>query len=448
MAIVCGIDFTAPSLRAASTAAWMAARRKKPFHLVHVQREAGGHETEVRLRREADRLAAEAEITVTPRVLTGKVDAELVRYAEEVGAKLVVIGALGNRSPEAFQLGGNAERIAQAATVPVLVLRRHEAFDEWLGGRRPLEVFVAFDRTGVAPQTLALVKELRCMRPCNVTVLHLYWAAEEFYRLGMGTRRDSVDRDPEVERVLERELRAAVEGLPGEGEVNLRLETAVGRASDQIIDSSVLARADVVVVGMHRRNLVERLWSGSTSRAVLRRAPSSVGSVLEGEQPQQQAPEGSPRIASVLVATDLSAVGNDAVPWACALLPRGGIVHLMHVVELEARLSAAPPRDVFEGPWSAEEQAALQSAEEQLGALVPADAQARGVSVRPIAIGGAASATAILQAAERLGVDAIVLGTRGRTGVARAVLGSVAQEVALQSPRPVLLVRGQKGQGG
>jgi len=46
---------------------------------------------------------------------------------------------------------------------------------------------------------------------------------------------------------------------------------------------------------------------------------------------------------------------------------------------------------------------------------------------------------AILAAAERFGVDVIALGSQGRSGLSRAMLGSVAEQVARQSGRPVLI---------
>jgi nucleotide-binding universal stress UspA family protein len=46
-----------------------------------------------------------------------------------------------------------------------------------------------------------------------------------------------------------------------------------------------------------------------------------------------------------------------------------------------------------------------------------------------------------VQASERLGVNAIVMGTHGRSGLKRAVLGSVTQELLLRTDRPVLVVR-------
>jgi universal stress protein A len=47
----------------------------------------------------------------------------------------------------------------------------------------------------------------------------------------------------------------------------------------------------------------------------------------------------------------------------------------------------------------------------------------------------------IIQAAQELGVDLIVMGTHGRRGVSRALLGSVAETVVRTAPCPVLTIR-------
>jgi nucleotide-binding universal stress UspA family protein len=49
----------------------------------------------------------------------------------------------------------------------------------------------------------------------------------------------------------------------------------------------------------------------------------------------------------------------------------------------------------------------------------------------------------IVRAAKRQRVGIIVMGTHGRTGVARFFLGSVAARVAATAPCPVLTVRGR-----
>ena len=51
------------------------------------------------------------------------------------------------------------------------------------------------------------------------------------------------------------------------------------------------------------------------------------------------------------------------------------------------------------------------------------------------------AATAIVQRAERIQADAIVMGTHGRTGLPHMLLGSVAEKVARTASCPVLTVR-------
>ena len=53
---------------------------------------------------------------------------------------------------------------------------------------------------------------------------------------------------------------------------------------------------------------------------------------------------------------------------------------------------------------------------------------------------------AILAAAEAVHADLIVMGTHGRRGLSRLVLGSVAEDVVRRAPCPVLAIRGDKDQ--
>lgn len=67
----------------------------------------------------------------------------------------------------------------------------------------------------------------------------------------------------------------------------------------------------------------------------------------------------------------------------------------------------------------------------------------RGVKAPAEQAEGAAAPT-ILEAARKLPADVIVMSTHGRSGLARAVFGSVAEEVVRHAPCPVLLVRAKE----
>ena len=51
----------------------------------------------------------------------------------------------------------------------------------------------------------------------------------------------------------------------------------------------------------------------------------------------------------------------------------------------------------------------------------------------------------VVEQARQWGAELIVLGTHGRRGLGRALLGSDAEQVLRQAPVPVLLVRGGEG---
>jgi nucleotide-binding universal stress UspA family protein len=64
-----------------------------------------------------------------------------------------------------------------------------------------------------------------------------------------------------------------------------------------------------------------------------------------------------------------------------------------------------------------------------------------GVNVQMRVAENVAAAAGVVQNARELGADLIVVGSHGRTGVARLMLGSVAAKVVAESPVPVLVAR-------
>jgi nucleotide-binding universal stress UspA family protein len=141
---------------------------------------------------------------------------------------------------------------------------------------------------------------------------------------------------------------------------------------------------------------------------------------------------------TVLAVTDFSSLGNAGVAHAYALVrARGGIVELCHVHE---RALPTPPYayDSSGRDLSDLDRARLLG---ELRALIPTEAQGLGIATHTSIVDGGKAAEAIVQAAERLDVDAIAIASHGRGGLARTVLGSVAQDVVHRAHRPVYVVR-------
>lgn len=443
MPIVCGTDFTDASVPAVTVASQLAARLSSPLHLVHVvdlgldesyqaPRSALVSVAEARLQQEAERLrAAGAQVQV--HVKGGAPDEALRTLAEELEAQLIVVGALGQRRGGGWQLGSHADRTVQRSPIPVLVVRNSAPFEAWAPGGRPLRIVLGVDASLSSEAAGQWISELSKYGPCEVVLTHLYWPPAEFQRLGLGGVRSWVDPDAEVTRSLEQEYAERFAPLFAATNVTCRIEPHLGRLGDALASLATEENADLVVVGCRNRGPLARMWEGSVSQRTLRLARTSVACIPAPLQVETQA---VPAIRSVLVPTDFSATGRAAIPLAYSALGSGGTVHLLHV--LKSARDAFDASDLFTPKGPSEQ---VEAARAELAQWVPKAGVDASVSTRIHVVEASDTAAAICQAAERLGVDLICLGTHGRSGVSRALLGSIAAAVLSGTRRPVLLAR-------
>jgi nucleotide-binding universal stress UspA family protein len=68
-------------------------------------------------------------------------------------------------------------------------------------------------------------------------------------------------------------------------------------------------------------------------------------------------------------------------------------------------------------------------------------ARAEGVPVETVVVENHQTASGIVDAAQACGADLVVMGSHGRSGLAKLVLGSVAAKVLALSPIPVLIMK-------
>jgi nucleotide-binding universal stress UspA family protein len=149
------------------------------------------------------------------------------------------------------------------------------------------------------------------------------------------------------------------------------------------------------------------------------------------------------RPSSILCPTDLSPLGNAAAAVAYALARRGSTVHLFHVVEPSV-LSSPFDGTVVVMPASLEDRIEVERrANSRLDALAPADAARDGIRTAAVVSHEIDVAEQVLAEAKRVGADVIVMGTHGRTGIGRLLMGSVAATVMRRCDVPVVLVRGR-----
>jgi nucleotide-binding universal stress UspA family protein len=143
-------------------------------------------------------------------------------------------------------------------------------------------------------------------------------------------------------------------------------------------------------------------------------------------------------IKTILVPTDFSQSSQQAVEMA-SLIARGQQAKLVfvHVLDLPVTYSESPLVYTF----AAEEVAA---AERDLAEIVPSEP---GIACERKLLKGE-TASSILDAAEEVHADLIVVGTHGRTGALHILLGSVAEKVLRHARCPVMAVKGLPSHSG
>jgi nucleotide-binding universal stress UspA family protein len=153
--------------------------------------------------------------------------------------------------------------------------------------------------------------------------------------------------------------------------------------------------------------------------------------------PTQAPPAKAVTLHPIVFATDFSPASKGALEKAIEMARKEGAEMIVaHVYEPPASLShSGVADDVIE----AELEATIRKDIEKQLEPVLATVRAAGVKVRgEILAGHAAKELALL--ADRNGAAMVVIGTHGRTGIKKLVMGSVASQVIATAPCPVLTV--------
>jgi universal stress protein A len=147
----------------------------------------------------------------------------------------------------------------------------------------------------------------------------------------------------------------------------------------------------------------------------------------------------------ILIATDLSPASLPAIDKGATLARQlGAAVHLLYVYDptllspmflLPGGATMLPAQDHIDAFEEAIHTHLRQLQSERLPGISRVE---RHIRQDPSASNG------ICTAAQQLSAELLVLGTHGRTGIAQAFLGSVAEQVVRHAPCPVLTIRTEK----
>lgn len=220
---------------------------------------------------------------------------------------------------------------------------------------------------------------------------------------------------------LDRELRAA--GFRS------KCEVTESDPRTRIVECARDENVDLVVVGSHGRTGMSRLLLGSVAGHVVVHAPCNVLVVKGTVKPVLADPMG------IVLGVDESPCSRDAVDVMCALSwPPGARVHLRSVVP--------PGRNLLKGVHTVAARALREEARMRTELVSRYEEQLRKSGLPTGSMVPEGDARVELESAARLNdADLLVVGSHGRTGLSKLVLGSVASHLVAHAPCSVLVVK-------
>lgn len=295
-----------------------------------------------------------------------------------------------------------------------------------------MKILLAIDSSSASQNVIAEAATRPWPSGTRFCVLHIVDV------VGMGRSLAMIDEEKRYGQTL---VAAAAEKLVRAGH-ETSSDILVGFPRKAVVQYAKEWGAGFVMVGSHGQGALSRFLLGSVAQAALRTAPCSVEVVRRG------IPESSSRQGmKILLGTDgsdgaaLAAKSVANRPW-----PAGSRVKILSAVQLlvpgnelmMSSSSAIYPTSLLEEMWSEVRSSAHEAVAEAQKTLEAAGIKVLAGETTP----DGDPRIVLLAQAKEWDADLIVLGSYGRRGMDRILMGSVSESVALHAHCSVEVIRG------
>ena len=209
----------------------------------------------------------------------------------------------------------------------------------------------------------------------------------------------------------------------------IKLESIIceGEPPDTLVEIAHAKKADLIAIGTHGRNGINKLLMGSVTSGVIANATCDVLVVKKASS------EWSGRYSSILLSFDGSGPSRKALEQACLIsVMDGSAVTVLYVV----------PRyeEMIEFFRTSSIKDSLMKEAQKITALAAELALEKGVKVKVVIEDGDVSSR-ISETAVREKNDLIIMGSYGWSGVNKAYIGSTTERLIMHANSPILVVR-------
>ena len=286
-------DYSACAEGAFTHAAYLADRYEAELHLLHVTESEGDpletcfdnfHLTPVDLAAdlhlpipERDDRPTDQPVVIVSAEETGSAPAPVIlRYAEDHGIDLIVMGTHGRRGLRRMVVGSVSEEVVRHAKCPVFTVRSHTTRDDDMDAWVIRHVMAPVDlsaRSAVAARHAAALAGVYGAELDLVFVLDTLTRGGDVYgAVGGVTHESLIDRAQEELDALARELQAEVPTMEG----HIKTHLCHGHIVSEILHLADTTGADLLVLGSHGNSGLERLLMGSVAEQLVRSASCPV----------------------------------------------------------------------------------------------------------------------------------------------------------------------------
>ena len=290
--ILCPVDLSAPSEHAVAQAGALANWYQSKITILHVHTPIAANvpDDEGVIRRLQESVRSFAATTIgTARDVDVIVDVgtparQILSRESDLGVDMIVMGTHGTSGFEHLLLGSVTEKVLRKARCPVLTVppRAHTA------SQLPFaRILCPVDISDSSLSALAWTWSLAQESSASVSLVHVIewpWDEPPAPRFADLPPLEA-EKLREFRRSLEMTSQARLDALvPENGRGQWRSTSIVkhGKAHRQVLTTAEACHADLIVMGVHGRDVVDLTLFGSTTNEVVRRAPCPVLTVRAG----------------------------------------------------------------------------------------------------------------------------------------------------------------------
>jgi nucleotide-binding universal stress UspA family protein len=306
-------------------------------------------------------------------------------------------------------------------------------------------ILVPLDGSSFAEHALPLALALARRAGARLLLVSVSTPLAEAYVEGLYF--STLELEQEVQARRQAYLEETARRLAGKANLPITVAVHHGEVAATLCDLLAAGEADLAVLATHGRGALGRVWLGSVADEMIRHTHTPL--LLVRPEATAADLDREPDLSRVLLPLDGTPLAEQILEPAVALagLVPGGEIVLVRAVHALVPAEAAP--DTRGGEKEAHTltqqletmQARLREEAQRYLDGVAERLRARGLQVRVDVVADDHPAAAILREAEHQRAGVIALETHGRRGLARLILGSVADKVIRGAHVPVLVQR-------